>query len=63
MFKFLSELMMNNFLVGAPSAMLALSFFISNPTWILAIGTILSAGFRIYGASTGQHKSVKDIYG
>lgn len=61
LFKYLSELMMNNFLVGAPSAMLTLSFFISNPAWILGIGTALAGGFRIYGKHTGQNKSIKQI--
>ena len=61
LFKYLSELMMNNFLVGAPTAMIALSFWISNPAWILAIGTILATGVRIYGKINNQHKSVKQI--
>lgn len=54
--------MMNNFLVGAPTAMIALSFWISNPAWIIAIGSLLAGGAKIYGMTHNKHESVKDIH-
>lgn len=61
MFKYLSELMMNNLLAGLPTAMIALSFFISNPAWIIGLGAIISTGMRIYGKTQHKNESIKDI--